>query len=234
MATAAQLRGAYNAAIKALGVPYLSHNDPRLVMLYRAAGGISDPAAAQAAAQEVADLRRSRGYDVTDAELDAILNKHRAPMGSEQDFAALPGVGAAIRQGYGDITQARGYTPGATDPQVMTLIQGAVPNLTQEQAAQIARMGHDYAALTGTVIPDYAVDQYAGQVKGYHLPLPHQMDPGTFDAIQRDPVSKGLFEGALGQAGWDVGTYYTQHRASRPVGTAGPTASIGRQFAGVY
>jgi hypothetical protein len=233
MATAIQLRGAYNAAIKALGVSHLASNDPRLLMIYQTVGGLS-PQAAQQAATEAADYFKTHGFTMSDPELDALLNKHRAPMGSAEDFAALPGVGARIRQDYGTLARQRGVAPGATDPQVLALIQAAVPNLTQQQAQQIAGMGHDYYAQTGTVIPDSALDQYAGQVKGYRIPLPHQMDPGTFDAIQRDPVSKGLFEGALGQAGWDVGTYYTQHRASRPVGTAGPTASIGRAFAGVY
>lgn len=233
MATAAQLRAAYNATIKQQGVPYLQSDDPRLVMLYRVAGGL-DQAHAQQAAQEAAAYYKQHGFSMSDTELDALLERHRAPMGSPTDYAALPGVGAQIRQGYSDLTQTRGMTPGASDPQVLALVQAAVPNLTQAQAAQLSQLGHDYSAMTGTVIPDYALDQAAGQVKQYRIPLPHQMDPGTFDAIQRDPVSKGLFEGALGQAGWDVNTYYAQHRAARPVGSASPVGTVARGFAGVY
>ena len=49
-----------------------------------------------------------------------------------------------------------------------------------------------------------------------------------------DPVARGLAEGALRSAGWDVDTYKRQHLLSRPVGTAGVGGSVGRQFGGVF
>ena len=233
MATAGRLKAAYQAVLKAKGVPYLSVGDPALQMLYEVVGGYN-PEQARAAATYAADYHRTHGFPISDAEFDPYLDQLRGPTGSPDQFDPLVGVGAQIRQGYGDLTQARGMTPQPGDPQLNALISGAVPGIDTAQQQRIAQRGRDYYATTGTVIPDYGIDQYAGQVKGYRVPLAHQMAPGAFDAMQADPVSKALFEGGLGAKGYDPASYYAQHAAARPRGTAPRTGSVARQIAGVF
>jgi len=243
----ARLKAAYAQLVQAMvargdplpvanGKPYLPSNHPALLMLYQAVGQLN-PQGAAAAAARVADLYKQRGYDISDVELNGLLDSYRGPSGGPQDFAALPGVGAQIRQGYDDLARARGGPIAPNDPQLLALVRAAVPNTTDAQAQNISGYGHDYNVVTGTVVPDEAVDRYAGQVKGYRIPLPHQLTAEQYDTLygqNADPVARGLAEGALRSAGWDVDTYKRQHLLSRPVGSATSNVSVGRQFGGVF
>jgi hypothetical protein len=232
MATASRLKAAYQSVLKAKGVPYLSVGDPALQMLYEVVGGLN-PEQARAASQYAADYYKTHGFSISDAEFDQHLDQLRGPTGTEGQYDPLVGVGAQIRQGYGDLVQARGGPLTPTDPQLTALINSTVPGLSAQQAQQIAQRGRDYYKATGTVVPDYGIDQYAGQVKQFRVPLAHQMAPGAFEAMQADPVAKGLFEATLGAKGYDPASYYGQHLAARPRGTAPRTSSVGRQFAGI-
>ncbi len=234
--SAALLRSTYQAILAAKGVPYLSHDDPAMLMLYQAVGGLS-PQAAAAVSQTAATYYQTHGYAMTDTELDGLIATTKGPTGANPaETNPMVGVGAQVRQAYGDLSAARpGTWVGGADPQFGAAVGAAVPGLTAQQQAQIAERGADFYRQTGVAIPDAAVDQYAGQVKGFHVPLPHQMDPGHFDAMMADPVAKGLFQGTVKAAGWDWDTYQQQHYASRPTGVATPsTGASWAQPTGVW
>lgn len=221
---AALLRATYQAILKAKGVPYLSYNDPALLMAYQAIGGLT-PQAALTVSQQMSDYARTHGYSASDPELEAALAQAGGPT-TGQTTSPIPGVGAQIRQAYQTLLQSRGVQSlPPNDPQLIAAIQGIVPGMTPEQAMQVAQSGHDWSGTTGTVAPDQVIDRAAGQAKGFSIPLPHQMDPARFDALTRDPVAAGLFQAQVEAAGWDWNTYKQQHMAARPVGVAAPSAS---------
>jgi hypothetical protein len=216
---AALLRATYQAILKAKGVPHLAADDPGVLMLYQAIGGLT-PQQALAASQRASSYARDRGYAMSDAELNGMLAEVRGPM-TGAETSPLVGVGAQIRQDYDALLGQRGVSSlGADDPQLLAAIQGRVPGLTAQQARQVAQQGRDWYERTGTVIPDAAVDRIAGQAKGFTIPLPHQFDPARWDAVMADPVGAGLFEATVRGAGWDWDTYKRQHLAARPTGTA--------------
>lgn len=219
---ASLLRATYQAVLKARGVPYLAAEDPALLTLYQAIGGLN-PQQASVAAQRAAQYARTRGYSMSDAELNGMLAELRgAPTG--QEFTPLPGVGAQVRQAYDTLLQQRGATSlAADDPQLLAAVQAAVPNLTAQQARQVAQAGRDFYATTGVVAPDSVIDRAAGTAKAFRIPLPHQFDPAQWDAINRDPVATGLLQAQVQAAGWDWDTYKRQHLAARPGGQATPT-----------
>lgn len=224
----ALLRATYQAVVKARGVPYLAADDPALLTLYQAIGGLN-PQQATVAAQRAAQYARTRGFSMGDAELNGMLAELRgAPTG--QETTPMPGVGAQIRQDYDTLLQQRGVQSlGADDPQLLAAVQSRIPGLTAQQARQVAQAGRDFYATTGVVAPDSVVDRAAGQAKGFSIPLPHQFDPARWDAINRDPVATGLLQAQVQAAGWDWDTYKRQHLAARPGGQATPTT--GTQFA---
>ena len=218
---ASLLRATYNAVLKAKGVPYLSYDDPALQMLYQSVEGLS-PDQALGVARQAADYYRAHGYAMSDPELDTLIGQARGPT-TGQETQPIVGAGAGIRQDYGGLLQQRGVSYlGPNDPQLVAAIQARIPGLTPEQATQIAQRGRDFAATTGVMAPDAAIDRAAGQAKGFTIPLPHQFDPAKWDQMMADPTAAGLFEGTVRAAGWDWDTYKRQHYAARPTGVAAP------------
>lgn len=219
---AALMKATYNAVLKAKGVAYLSHNDPALLLIYQAVGGLT-PEQAAVTAERAATYFKTNGYAISDAELNGLIAEARGPMTGDQT-SPLVGVGAQIRQDYSDLSGARGTSLGANDQQFGAAIQSRVPGLTAQQAAQLAQRGRDFFLKTGVVIPDAAMDRAAGEIKDFRIPLPHQFDPGKWNALMADPTAAGLFEGTIRASGWDWDTYKRQQAASRPGGVVTPTA----------
>ena len=222
---AALLRSTYQSILKAKGVPYLSYNDPALLMAYQAIGGLNQQQAL-AVAQQMSDYYKAHGYSASDQELEAALQQAGGPT-TGQGTSPIPGVGAQIRQDYQDLLRSRGVTSlPPNDPQLIAAIKFRIPGMTDEQAVQVAQQGRDWFATTGTLAPDSVIDRAAGQAKGFSIPLPHQFDPAKFDAITRDPVGAGLLQAQVEAAGWDWNTYKQQHLAARPTGVAAPSSSV--------
>lgn len=223
---AALLRSTYQAILKAKGVPYLSYNDPALLMAYQAVAGLNPQQALQVS-QQMSDYYRAHGYTASNQEVEQAIQAAAGPT-TGATTAPIPGAGAQIRQDYADLLKARGVQYiGPDDPQLVAAIKFRIPGLTDQQAQQIAQSGRDWMATTGTVAPDAAIDRAAGQAKGFAIPLPHQMSAAQFDSLTRDPVSAGLFQSQVEAAGWDWNTYKAQHMASRPVGVAAPSTGFG-------
>lgn len=154
---------AYNSVLARDNVPYLSYNDPRMVDIYRNAGGLSQ-GQAMAAAQRASDYYKATGTAMTGDRLGANIADARGT-GQYQPFNPA-GTGEALRQGYDQLVARdnTGYL-SYNDPRLVQLYQ-QVGGLTREQALQATQRASDYYRDTGgTPMNDYMNTQNVRDVR---------------------------------------------------------------------
>jgi len=231
-----RIKAAYNAASQRAG-GRLTHADPTTLLIWQVLGGLTPQQAAVASARGAA-YSNQYGRLLSDAEVEQLVTDVKTQQPAR--FTPAYGAGASIQKAYQDFrAQYPTELPTATDPRFLALVRNnpELADITSDQLGQILTAGRQFTGATGQ-LAGAGLDPMIGSVMGRYIPPPHQMSPQAYDAIHADPVKLGLWQGALQRAGWDVGTYEAQHKASRPVGTATPadggTGGAWRAPAGVW
>lgn len=228
-----RIKEAYNAASQRAG-RHLSWDDPTVLLIWQVLGGLT-PEQAQAASRQGAEYAHRNSRLLSDAEVDTLVTDVKTRMPSEYDPAW--GAGQSIQQAFQDVqAEFPGETLQGNDPRLLAAIRRdpQLTGLTDEQIGQVVQTGRQFTHGTG-LLAGAGLDQMVGTQLKRFIPTPHQMSAGAFDQIQADPVSKALFEGALGRKGYDPASYYGQHLAARPKGTAPRTGTVARNFgSGVF
>ena len=220
-----RIKETYNAAQQRAG-RFLSWDDPMVVLIWQVLGGLS-PEQAREASMRGARYAQQNGRLLSDAEVDQLVSDVKTRLPAQWDPAY--GAGKSFQEAFQNVqAEFPAETIAGNDPRLLAAVRRdpQLQGLTDAQIAQIVQTGRQFTHGTG-LAAGAGLDPLIGTMVQRNVPLPHQMSPSAYDAIQRDPVSKGLFEGALGARGWDVGSYTAAHAAARPRGTA-PRTTVSR------
>ena len=236
-----RLKAAYQEVLKRRGVPYLSSDDPTLLMLYQVHGNLT-PQQAQIAAQQAAQHFKDTGQAMDDTAFDAMLTTASGSVQGPDETDPAWDFGQAARTAYQDVKNLYGGDIDPTDPRVIAAYMRAGSSvgatMTQDQARQAAQYGADYYRATGQAIPDYAADQYAGQITNRQIKQPHHINPATWDAL--GSTGQQLYLSAAARKGYDKTDYMNTINATRPVGTPQNVTpgrgsnDLAQRLAGVY
>ena len=228
-----RIKEAYNAASQRAG-RHLSWDDPTVLLIWQVLGGLT-PEQARQASERGAQYAHTNGRLLSGAEVDQMLGEVKT--GTPAQFDPAYGAGQSIQQAFQDVSaEFPGEVLQGNDPRLLAAIRRdpQLTGLTDEQIGSVVQTGRQFTHGTG-LMAGAGLDQMVGSMLQRSIPQAHQMSPFAFDQIQQDPVSKALFEGALGRRGYDPASYYGAHLAARPKGTAPKsTGSVARQIAGVF
>jgi len=223
----ARIKQAYTEASKRAG-RHLAWDDPTVLLIWQVIGGLT-PDQARTVSMQGAQYANQNGRLLSDAEVEQSVSQAKTAQPNQYDVGY--GLGDAVQQAFQNVqAQYPGSPLAANDPRLLAAVRQnpELAGITPEQLTQIVNAGRQFTGMTGQLAGS-GLDTMIGQtIQRPAVPMPHQMDPGAFEALYgagADPTAKALAEAALKRRGWDPATYERQHYAARPVGTAAPSTS---------